>query len=79
MRQTNSILNMQQSIINYIQRNIPKEKNNAVSGRIQGNRVIIGNKAYSYVPTIDVYFGQGDYVYCILPDDGNIAAVVGVV
>ena len=79
MKQTNNIVNMQQSIVNYIRSNIPKEKNNAVTGRIQGDRVVIGNISYSYVPTIDVYFGESDYVYCILPDDGSIAAIVGVV
>ena len=79
MKQTNSIINMQNAIINYIQQNIPKIENKAVSGRIMGDRVVVGNKSYAYVPTIDVYFGQGDYVYCILPDDGSIAAVVGVV
>jgi len=79
MKQTISLSNMKQAIINYIQSNIPEEKNNAVSGRIKGDRVVIGNKSYPYVPTVDVYFGEGDYVYCILPDGGQIAAVVGVV
>lgn len=73
------MLSMQQAIMDYVRRNLPKDKNNAVTGVVRGGKVIIKNKSYPYVPTVDVYFGDGDYVYCILPDSGNVAAIVGVV
>lgn len=73
------IATMQRAIVDYIKSNMPKDRNHAVSGVIMGDRVVIGNKSYPYVPTVDVYFGEGDYVYCILPDAGTVAAVVGVV
>ena len=73
-----AILTMQQAIIAYIEARIPKTPNNARYGIVNGNRVVIGNKSYPYVPTVDLYFGDGSGVYCILPDNGRIAAVVGV-
>ena len=79
MRQSNSVLNMQNAIVNHIQRKMPKNTNNAISGRIKGSRFVTGNKSYPYVSTIEDYFTDGDYVYCILPDNGSVAAVVGVV
>lgn len=69
---------MQSAIINYIKSKIPKDKNFAYSGRVEGNRVIIGNKSYPYVTTVDDYISDGSLVYCILPNSGNVAAVVGV-
>ncbi len=73
-----SISRMQQAIIAYIQANIPKDTNKARLGTVNGNRVTIGNKSYPYTPAVDMYFGDGSQVYCILPDKGNRAAVVGV-
>lgn len=73
-----AMLEMQQAIIDYIKANLPEPLNNARYGVIKGNRVVIGNKSYPYAPTVDLYFGDGDGVYCILPDSGNMAAVVGV-
>lgn len=73
-----SISRMQQAIIRYIQANIPKDQNKARIGTVNGSRVIIGNKSYPYTPAVDMYFGNGSQVFCILPDKGNQAAVVGV-
>lgn len=73
-----SILEMQQAIINFIRACLPEIPNNARRGVVRGNRVVIGNKSYPYDPAVDLYFGEGSGVYCILPDQGNIAAVVGV-
>lgn len=79
MSKAASFLRMQQAIIAYILASIPKDPNRAHRGTVHGNHVTIGNKTYPYVPTVDTYFGDGDGVYCILPDEGNMAAVVGVV
>lgn len=75
-----SISRMQQAIINYLGKVIQdlKEQNKARVGTVSGNRVIIGNKSYPYTPAVDMYFGNGSQVFCILPDKGNQAAVVGV-
>ena len=75
---SNSINRMQQAILEYIKDNIPEDPNKAHLGRVNGKRVIIGNKSYPYVAAVDMYFGDGDNVYCLLPDSGNTAAVVGV-
>ena len=78
MSKAESFLRMQQAIINFIKACLPEIPNNARRGVIHGNRVVIGNKSYPYDPAVDLYFGDGSGVYCILPDKGNIAAVVGV-
>lgn len=75
---SNAILEMQNAVKDYIRRSLPKVENKAVTGLVQGGRVVVGNKSYPYVPTVDLYFGDGDSVACLLPDSGNIAAVVGV-
>lgn len=69
---------MQQAILRYIDSKIPKDTNRAFSGTVQGNRVLIGNRSYNYDPAVDSYFGNGDKVYCLLPNSGYTAAVVGV-
>ena len=69
---------MNHAIIEYINSKIPKDTNKAQFGIVDGGRVIIGNKSYGYVPTVDMYFGDGDRVACILPENSNSAAVVGV-
>lgn len=69
---------MNRAILNYIDSKIPKDTNQAHIGTVSGNRVVIGNKSYGYIPTVDLYFGDGDRVACILPEQINSAAVVGV-
>lgn len=69
---------MNHAIIEYINSRIPKDKNAAHIGTVNGNRVIIGNSSYGYVPTVDMYFGDGDKVAVILPENSSSAAVVGV-
>ena len=68
---------MNRAILDYISSKIPKDKNKAQVGTVSGNRVIIGSKSYNYTPTVDMYFGDGDRVACILPDNSS-AAIVGV-
>lgn len=73
-----SIKDMQQSIMNYIKSNMPQDENNAKIGTVQGGKVIIGNRSYDYTVTVDIFFEDGYSVACILPDSGNVAAIVGV-
>lgn len=69
---------MNQAIIDYIDAHIPNFKNRVQIGTVYGGRVVIGEKSYQYIPTVDMYFGDGDRVACILPEQTNSAAVVGV-
>ena len=70
--------NMNRAIIDYINSKIPKDQNKAKVGTVSGSRVVIGNKSYGFIPTVDMYFGDGDRVACIIPDNFSAAAVVGV-
>ena len=72
-------LAMRKAIIDYINSKIPKEQNKAHIGTVSGNRVIINNFSYPYVPAVDMYFGDGSQVACIRPENTNAAVVVGVV
>ena len=69
---------MNRAILDYIEAKMPEDPNKAHIGKVNGNRVIIGGKSYDYVPTVDMYFGDGDKVACILPQKSSTAAVVGV-
>lgn len=69
---------MNRAIIDYIDSKIPKDINQAHVGIVNGNRIIIGNNSYGFIPTVDMYFGEGDKVACLLPANTNSAAVVGV-
>lgn len=70
---------MNNAIIAYINSKIPKDQNKAHIGTVRGNSVIIGNTSYSYYPTVDLYFGDGDKVACLLPENTSEVAVVGVI
>ena len=69
---------MNRAIIDYINSKIPKDQNKAHIGTVSGNHVIIGNTSYSYTPAVDLYFGDGDKVACIRPENTTKAVVVGV-
>ena len=69
---------MNRAILDYIDSKIPKDVNKAQIGTVSGDRVVIGNKSFGFTPTVDLYFGDGDRVACLLPDNANSAAVVGV-
>lgn len=49
----------------------------AKRGTVSGGNVIVNNKAYPYVPAVDVFFENGDAVWCIISDSGR-AVIVGV-
>lgn len=70
---------MNRAIIDYINSKIPKDQNKAHIGTVRGNSVIIGNSSYAYYPTVDLYFGDGDKVACLLPENTSEVAVVGVI
>ena len=72
------ILAMQKAIINFVLANIPKDTNKALIGTVVGNRVVIDNASFGYVPAVDLYFGEGSRVACLRPDQSNSAVVVGV-
>lgn len=76
---SNNILEMQNAVMNWVKAHMPKDKNQSVTGVVQGGKVIIGNQSYDYVPVADIYFGDGDRVVCLLPDSGKQAVVVGVI
>lgn len=69
---------MNQAIMDYIRANIPQDPNKAHIGTVSGNRVIIGEKSYDFIPTVDLYFGDNSRVACILPEHSSSAVVVGV-
>lgn len=75
---SNNILLMQNVIIDFIKSQIPEDKNKAHIGTIRNGRVVIGNETFNFVPTVDLYFGDGDRVACLRPDNTNEAIVVGV-
>lgn len=78
MSSAGAIQTMQRAVIDYVQKSIPADKNFAVLGRVNGDKVTIGEKSYPFVVKVDHYVADGDYVYCILPDTRNVAAIVGV-
>lgn len=49
----------------------------AKRGVVSGGNVIVNNKAYPYVPAVDIFFKSGDAVWCIISDSGR-AVIVGV-
>lgn len=72
--------NMQAAVANMVTTAIYKRTENqkAKRGVIRGGSVAIGNKVVPYVPAVDIYFQDGDSVWCILSDSGRMAVVVGV-
>ena len=77
---TASILNMKNSISNLVATTIytVTENQKAKRGVVSGGCVTIGNKLYPYYPAVDMYFEDGDSVWCIVADDNRTAVVVGV-
>jgi len=75
---SNNILEMQNAVKSWVKRHMPKDTNKAVTGIVQGNRVIINNQSLPFIPAVNIFFENGDSVVCLLPDSGNVAVVVGV-
>ena len=68
---------MQNAIIRYINSKIPKDTNKAQVGTVNGKYITVGNRTYYGDPVTDSYYGDGDRVYCLLPNSGRTAAVIG--
>ncbi len=77
MSKASSISTMQRAITNYVKKNLPEDKNQVQVGIIRGDSVIIGNKTYRKNAIADMFYDDGDRVYCLVPDSGTEAAVVG--
>lgn len=54
------------------------ENQKAKRGVIHGGSVVIRDKVLPYVPAVDMYFQDGDSVWCIISDSGRMAVIVGV-
>lgn len=54
------------------------EDQKAKRGIIQGGCVAIGNKVLPYYAAVDIYFKDGDEVWCIISDSGRSAVIIGV-
>ncbi|WP_029544542.1 hypothetical protein [Selenomonas sp. AB3002] len=46
-------------------------------GIVRGGSVVIGEKVLPFAPAVDMFFKDGDAVWCIISDNG-MAVVVGV-
>lgn len=71
-------LAMHKAIINYINSRIPKDRNKASIGTIKNNRVVIGNNNFSFIPGVDLFFGESSRVACLQPEQSSSAVIVGV-
>lgn len=71
---------MKSAVTNLVATAINKRTENqkAKRGVIRGGSVVIGSKVLPYVPAVDIYFQDGDSVWCIIADGGRMAVVVGV-
>lgn len=74
-----SIQNMKNAVTGYVSQTIYKVSENmkAKRGIVNGGSVIIGNKVLPFTPAVDMYFQDGDSVWCIISDNGT-AVIVGV-
>ena len=74
-----AIRSMQTAVLRYINSKIPKNSNQAQTGIIKGNKVLLTNgRTYRTDPVTDIYYGDGSKVACLVPEGSNTAAVVGV-
>lgn len=68
---------LQRAVTNFVSAAIPKDTNKVVTGKLDGHYVRVGNKSYFADFVSDIHVNDGDFVYCLLPDSGSSAAVVG--
>lgn len=77
---TAAISTMQNAVKNYLRKVAESKTSNnnggVVQGKIQGSNILVGNKSYPYEPAVDVYYKDGDSVWCLLTT-GNNAVIVG--
>ena len=77
MNKAMAISEMQQSIRKFIQSKIPKQQNQAETGIVMGDNVIVGNRKYFSDFVNDMWLNDGDSVYCLKPTSGTTAAIIG--
>lgn len=72
--------NMKKAVSNMVTQAIyVRTQNQKVKrGLVQGGSVVIGNRVFPYTAAVDMYFSDGDVVWCLIPDGGRRAVVVGV-
>lgn len=72
--------NMKKAVSNMVTQAIyVRTQNQKVKrGLVQGGSVVIGNRVLPYTAAVDMYFSDGDAVWCLIPDGGRMAVVVGV-
>lgn len=70
---------MQQTVTSCMVRRIQMEadKMRARTGVVRGGSVVIGNHVYNAIPVIDIYYEDGDQVWCLADDSSGTAVVVG--
>lgn len=79
MTKYQAISAMQDAIIKYIEARLPKNINQAKVGVIDGKKVhLTDGRTLNFEPVTNIYFGSGSKVACLVPDNSNTAAVVGV-
>lgn len=78
-RASERIKTMQRTITSCMVRRIQMEadKMRARAGVARGGTVVVGNKVYNAVPVIDIYYEDGDQVWCLADDSSGTAVVVG--
>lgn len=72
-----SKLALREAIKSYMDSAINNKKNTAVRGVVSQGRVIIGGRHYAYDTAVDIQFGEGEAVWCVISDDGQTAVIVG--
>lgn len=77
---SSSIKAMQQVVTSCMVRRIKIEadKNKARRGVVRGGSVTCGNRSYGAIPVVDMYYEDGDSVWCIADDSSGTAIIVGV-
>ena len=75
-----SISSMKNAVSNMVANTIYLQTQNmkAKRGTVRGGTVTIGNKVLPFTAAVDMYFEDGDSVWCIVADDNRTAVVVGV-
>ena len=72
--------NMKQAVSNMVKSAIyvTTQNQKVKRGVVSGGNVVIGNRVLPYTAAVDIYFADGDSVWCLIPDGGRMAVVVGV-
>lgn len=74
-----SISSMKSAVSNYVSNAIytQTERQKAKRGIVRGGCVVIGNDVLPFIPAVDMYFQDGDAIWCLVSDSGT-AVIIGV-